>query len=186
MGSDPAPWRVADVMTPTLGQLIDGLTANRLLDRPAELVAHIGRGTPRRLADRAYDVLGHPSHPLFTDLPIGFWTSAWALDILPGGGADAGARRLLGLGVLSTVPAVVSGLGDASHLDQQGRRSAAAHGALNAAATVAFAYSWWLRRHGTTPRARLAVHVGAALATAAAAIGGHLAFPSDDDPDDAS
>ncbi len=108
------------------------------------------------------------------------------LDLLPGGGADAGARRLLGLGVLSTVPAVVSGLGDASHLDQQGRRSAAAHGALNAAATVAFAYSWWLRRHGTTPRARLAVHVGAALATAAAAIGGHLAFPSDDDPDDAS
>ena len=71
-------------MTPTLDQLIDGLTANRLLDRPAELVAHIGRGTPRRLADRAYDVLGHPSHPLFTDLPIGFWTSAWASICCPG------------------------------------------------------------------------------------------------------
>jgi hypothetical protein len=23
--------------------------------------------------------LGHPLHPLLTDLPIGFWTSAWVL-----------------------------------------------------------------------------------------------------------
>jgi hypothetical protein len=167
-------------MTASLGRLIDDLTAHPVLDRPARLVARVGRGTPRRIADRAEGLLGHPSHPLFTDLPIGFWTSAWVLDLLPGR-HDAAARRLMALGVLSTAPAVVTGLGDATYLDHEHRRAAAVHGALNAAATVVFAYSWWLRRKGTTPQARLTCHLGAALATAAGAIGGHLAFPSSSD-----
>lgn len=28
--------------------------------------------------------LGHPLHPMLTDLPIGFWTSAFTLDLLGG------------------------------------------------------------------------------------------------------
>src|SRR5688500_15069594 len=32
--------------------------------------------------------LGHPVHPALTDLPIGFWTSAMAVDFLGGPGAD--------------------------------------------------------------------------------------------------
>jgi hypothetical protein len=28
--------------------------------------------------------LGHPLHPVLTDLPIGFWTSALALDVFAG------------------------------------------------------------------------------------------------------
>jgi hypothetical protein len=168
-------------MMPSLGRLIDDLTSRRVLDGPARLVARVGRGTPRRIADRGEGLLGHPSHPLFTDLPIGFWTSAWVLDLLPGGHSDVAARRLLALGVLSTAPAVVTGLGDATYLDHEHRRAAAVHGALNVAATIVFAYSWWLRRNGTTPQARLTCHLGAALATAAGAIGGHLAFLSSSD-----
>src|SRR3954447_9916908 len=39
--------------------------------------------------------LGHPLHPMLTDLPIGFWTSAFVLDFVGGPGARAAARRLV-------------------------------------------------------------------------------------------
>ena len=39
-------------------------------------------------------VLGHPLHPILTDLPIGFWTSAMALDVAGGMRSRRGAKRL--------------------------------------------------------------------------------------------
>jgi uncharacterized membrane protein len=168
-------------MTAKLDPMMEALARSDALDPPAEFVASIGRGAPRDLARRAQELIGHPVHPMLTDLPIGFWTSAWFLDLLPGRkGAAPAARRLLGLGVLSTLPTVVSGLGDAADLKRRESRMAAAHAGLNVAATAAFAMSWWMRRRETTARARMVAHVGAALATGAAAIGGRLAFPPAD------
>ena len=168
-------------MTATLEPIMVTIAGSEALDRPAGLVAKVGRGAPRAIARRAQAFLGHPVHPALTDLPIGFWTSAWFLDLLPGRAATApAARRLIGLGLLSTVPAIASGLGDAADLPLRERRLSAAHASLNVAATAAFAVSWWMRRGQTTSAARGVAHVGAALATAAAAIGGHLAFPPSD------
>ncbi len=45
--------------------------------------------------------LGHAVHPVLTDLPIGFWTSAFTLDLIGGRRSRAAAQRLVGLGVLS-------------------------------------------------------------------------------------
>jgi len=168
-------------MPAKLDPIMEAIASNDALDQPAELVSSIGRGMPRDLARRAQELIGHPIHPMFTDLPIGFWTSAWCLDLLPGRKSTApAARRLLALGVLSTVPTVVSGLGDAADLKRPESRLAAAHAGLNVAATAAFAMSWWMRRKETTASARMVAHVGAALATAAAAIGARLAFPPTD------
>lgn len=185
----PIDLGTAAAMTAKLDPIMEAIAASDALDRPAELVATVGGGAPRGLAQRAQELLGHPVHPALTDLPIGFWTSAWCLDLLPGRAATAlAARRLIALGVLSTVPAVVTGLGDASELPHRERRMSAAHASLNVAATAAFALSWWMRRRETTGAARAVAHVGAALATAAAAVGGRLAFPpadtqaSDSDP----
>lgn len=168
-------------MPANLDPIMRSVAANRALDRPAELVATIGRGVPRDVARRLQDLLGHPAHPMFTDLPIGFWTSAWFLDLMPGRDAtERASRRLIGLGLLSTVPTIASGLGDAADLKRPERRLAAAHAGLNIAATAAYALSWCMRRKRTTPAARAIGHIGAAFATAAAAIGGHLAFPPSD------
>jgi hypothetical protein len=168
-------------MTAKLDPIMEAIAGSDAFDRPAELVATVGGGAPRRLAGWAQAYLGHPAHPALTDLPIGFWTSAWCLDLLPGRAATAvAARRLIALGVLSTVPAVVSGLGDAAGLPHRERRMSAAHASLNVAATAAFALSWWMRRRETTAAARAVAHVGAALATAAATLGGRLAFPPAD------
>ncbi len=168
-------------MSAKLDPIMEAIARSEMLDRPADVVAAVGQRAPRDLARRGQVILGHPIHPTFTDLPIGFWTSAWCLDLLPGRArTDLAARRLIGLGLLSTLPTVVSGLGDAADLARRERRLSAAHAGLNVAATAAFAMSWWMRRHETTARARLVAHAGAALATVAAAIGGRLAFPPDD------
>ena len=168
-------------MPAAIDRIMLSIAASHALDRPAELVATVGRRAPHQLARQLHELFGHPAHPVFTDLPIGFWTSAWFLDLMPGRAATTiASRRLIGLGLLSTVPTVVSGLGDAGDLKRSDRRLAAAHAGLNVAATAAFALSWGMRRKQTTSAARAVAHAGAALATAAAAIGGRLAFPAPD------
>ena len=57
-------------------------------------------------------LLGHPLHPPLTDVPIGTWTSAILLDLLGGEDTQDGADRLVGIGILASLPAIASGLSD--------------------------------------------------------------------------
>ena len=82
--------------------------------------------------------LGHPVHPMLTDLPIGFWTSAFVLDLLGGKSSRRAAQRLVGLGVLSALPTAVTGAADWSDTDTGDKRVGVVHGILNTAALVAF------------------------------------------------
>ena len=55
------------------------------LDQPARCLQRAAQrafpqGPVRDLLSGTW--LGHPLHPMLTDLPIGFWTSAWVLDLL--------------------------------------------------------------------------------------------------------
>ena len=44
---------------------------------------------PQAVRDVLHGVwFGHPLHPVLTDVPIGAWTSAAVLDLLPGTGPD--------------------------------------------------------------------------------------------------
>src|SRR5688500_3786901 len=56
--------------------------------------------------------LGHQLHPVLTDLPIGAWVMASALDCLRGPSGAEEARLLVGLGVLAAVPTAVTGASD--------------------------------------------------------------------------
>ena len=53
--------------------------------------------------------LGHPVHPPLTDVVIGAWTSALALDLVGGDQTDKAAERLIGIGILAAVPTALSG-----------------------------------------------------------------------------
>jgi uncharacterized membrane protein len=119
--------------------------------------------------------LGHPLHPLLTDLPIGFWTSAWVLDFLPGH-RDA-ARTLVGLGVVSAAPTALAGLADVPRIDRRLDRTATRHVAANSAATLLYAVSWWQRRRGRHWRGVATGQLAAAAATVGGYLGGELAFP---------
>ena len=119
--------------------------------------------------------LGHSLHPAMTDLPIGAWVSATLLDLLGPEGSEEAATRLVGIGILGSLPAALSGLADWRSLSKPtDRRVGVAHAAGNSAALVAYAGSWVARRSG---RHRLGVVLGLAgvgLSGSAAYLGGHL------------
>jgi nitrite reductase/ring-hydroxylating ferredoxin subunit/uncharacterized membrane protein len=120
--------------------------------------------------------LGHPLHPLLTDLPIGFWTSSWALDIVGGPRSAKAAEQLVGLGVASALPTAVAGLADWSELNKPERRSGAVHAVANLTATALYTASYIARRRGRRGRGIALGMAGAAAATAGGFLGGHLSF----------
>ncbi len=122
--------------------------------------------------------LGHPLHPVFTDIPIGAWTTALALDTAANG--DQGRRRAatfaMGVGLAGALASAVTGLTDWSETDGRARREGLIHGLLNIAATSLFAVAYGRRlanahRGGTT-----CAWAGYAIAVGAAYLGGDLVY----------
>jgi nitrite reductase/ring-hydroxylating ferredoxin subunit/uncharacterized membrane protein len=118
--------------------------------------------------------LGHAVHPVLTDLPIGFWTSAFTLDLIGGRRSRAAAQRLVGLGVLSALPTAASGAADWSSTTGKERRVGLVHAALNTTAIVCFTASWFARRRGRNGRGVLYGLAGSAVATGGGYFGGHM------------
>lgn len=118
--------------------------------------------------------VGHALHPPLTDLPIGFWASALTLDLLGGRASRPAAQRLVGLGVLSAVPTIVTGWAEWSGLAEREQRVGVVHAVSNAVATVGFAASWRARARGHQVRGQaLALAASGALGVGGY-LGGHL------------
>jgi uncharacterized membrane protein len=119
-------------------------------------------------------LLGHALHPLLTDVPIGCWTAASALD-LRGRPQDRGASRwLVGAGLAAAAPTALTGLAEWARTGREAQRVGALHAALNVMATTLYLTSYVARarrRHGLGVTAALA---GAALTGASGYLGGHL------------
>lgn len=116
--------------------------------------------------------LGHPAHPLLVTVPIGAFASAIALDAT-GGDAKA-SRRLVGLGLLASLPVAVTGLSDWADTEGAERRVGVAHAVSNSAALVLLSGSWLSRRAGGSGRT-LAL-AGFAVLGVGGWLGGHLAY----------
>jgi nitrite reductase/ring-hydroxylating ferredoxin subunit/uncharacterized membrane protein len=86
--------------------------------------------------------LGHGLHPVMTDVPIGAWTAALALDAL---GERRGARIAVGVGLLGALGAAATGLADWADTSGKPRRLGVVHAALNGAATLLYGASWLAR-----------------------------------------
>ncbi len=128
-------------------ELIERIEALRPLDgvgRP--LLEAVRRAVPDGSARKDLATgtwLGHPLHPMLTDVVIGSWTSAVALDLLGGRRLAPAARRLVGLGVLSALPTAAAGLSDWGDVSSRSiRRIGLVHATGNTAALVLFASSW--------------------------------------------
>ena len=159
---------------------LDGIERTSQLDGAADfLLDRVGK----TLANGPYgDLLkgkwlGHPLHPLLTDIPIGFWTSGMMLDFLSPKQSRKAATRLIGLGTISAIPAALAGLTDASAIeDPAERRVAAAHAVGNITATVMFGLSWRARHKDHHARGVMWSLLGSTVATGAGLLGGNLAF----------
>lgn len=160
-----------------LRRLTDGIERWRGLDRvgaPANrLAVKLVRNGPVKDA-LSGTWLGHPVHPLLVAVPIGSWIGASVLDVLPGDNAAAGCR-LVGLGVLASLPTAASGLSDWSDTAGAEQRVGAVHAGLNLTAIALYTGSWLRRRNSPGAGAALAVAGGVVLACAGY-LGGHLAY----------
>lgn len=122
--------------------------------------------------------LGHPLHPVFTDIPIGAWTAALAIDACANG--DRGMRRAatlaLGVGLAGAVASAVTGLTDWSETDGRARRQGLVHGLLNLAATALTTAAYVQRLNSSRERGRACAWTGYAIALGSAYLGGDLVY----------
>jgi hypothetical protein len=148
------------------------------LDRPVRaLEPTIGSvfGTGARGSVLRGEWLGHALHPVLTDLVIGTWTSATLLDLFGGRDSSAGAKRLIGMGLLAAGPTAWTGWAEWSAAGSRDKRVGLVHAVTNGIAIGTYAASWRARqggRHGLGASLALA---GVAVSGAGAYLGGHLA-----------
>ncbi|HEY2543537.1 MAG TPA: Rieske 2Fe-2S domain-containing protein [Gaiellaceae bacterium] len=116
--------------------------------------------------------LGTPLHPVLTDVPLGAWTAAAALDLA---GSEA-ADEVLAIGVLAALPAALTGLNDWSHLKGETRRVGVVHALVNTAGLTLNVGSLALRRSGHRRLARALSGVAYLGILFSAHLGGRLSF----------
>ena len=128
--------------------------------------------------------LGHPLHPVITDVPIGAWTMTELLDILSaarGGdeGLDRAADVSLGAGVVAAVGAAVPGLVEWRDVGGAHRRLGMAHALVNVGGLTLQLASLGLRMGGngrSRGAARTLSMGGYLLSAFAAYIAGELVY----------
>lgn len=123
--------------------------------------------------------LGHPLHPLLTDVPIGAWTSATLLDLVGGRTSRPAARKLIGIGLVAAGPTALTGAtdwADSEPADDHVRRVGVVHAAANVAALALYGASFAARRRGAHAGGVLLGLAGAGAMLAGTYLGGDLAF----------
>jgi nitrite reductase/ring-hydroxylating ferredoxin subunit/uncharacterized membrane protein len=124
--------------------------------------------------------LGHPLHPVLTDIPIGAWTMAMVFDAMDSinGSSEmqAAADTSVAVGLIGAAGAAVTGLTDWSETYGRGRKVGLVHGLLNVGATTLYATSLVMRRRDDRGAGRGLAMLGYAVSMAAAYLGGHLVY----------
>ena len=162
-----------------LHEVVERLGRVEAIDGVAKPVsgAVAGAVAPRPVKDVLSGTwLGHPCHPLLTDIPIGSWTSAFVLDLVGGRGGQEAADRLIGIGVLAALPTAATGLSDWSDYLGAERRIGSGHAGANVAAVACYGPSYIGRRRGSSGAGLALSFAGAAVATVGGHLGGHLAY----------
>lgn len=162
-----------------LRQLVHKLATTEAVDKvgkplAAKVAGVIGHGLVKDVLSGTWT--GHPLHPVMTDLPIGFWTSSFMLDLVGGKRSAAASQRLIGLGLLSAVPTAAAGLSDWSDTIGEERRIGTVHALANVAALSLYTWSWQARRAGRRGAGVALGLLGASAATAGGYLGGHLVY----------
>ncbi len=124
--------------------------------------------------------LGHPLHPALTDVPLGAWTAALALDAMESisGRKElaAGADAAIAVGLVGAAGAAVTGLTDWSETSGRARKVGMLHGLMNVGATALYTTSLILRRRKQRGAGMGFAMLGYAVSSASAYLGGHLVF----------
>jgi nitrite reductase/ring-hydroxylating ferredoxin subunit/uncharacterized membrane protein len=157
----------------TVAERLEGAEA---LDAVAEPIqSAVGAVLPS--GSQAKDILsgtwlGHPLHPPLTDVVVGSWTGALALDLIGEEAADV----LVAIGVLSSLPTAAAGVSDWADVRGGARRVGLVHALGNTTALVLNAASLVERRRGRRARGVALSALAFGFAGVSAWLGGHLSF----------
>ena len=124
--------------------------------------------------------LGHPVHPMVTDVPIGAWTTAAVLDTMELCGSKKykpGADAAVSVGLVGAAGAALTGLTDWTGTTEIERKTGLVHAMLNVAATALYLTSLFLRRRKGSRGAAITLSmVGYGITAASAYLGGNLVY----------
>ena len=128
--------------------------------------------------------LGHPLHPVLTDVPIGAWTTALVFDALDASShgwpwqrpVRRGADDAIVVGIVGALGAAVAGVTDWQHTDGKARRTGLAHAMLNTIALGLYTGSLLMRRRGARGAGRTLAGAGFGVMLASAYLGGRLIY----------
>ena len=163
----------------TLHRAVASLTRAQALDKigapaSAAVKRFLGQGPAQDALSGTW--LGHPLHPLLTDIPIGSFTSATVLDLLGGSKSRNAADRLVALGVLAAAPTAAAGAADWSDTYGEEQRIGTVHAIANAAGVSLYALSLLFRRRGDRTVGTFLGLAGMATMTAGGYLGGSLSY----------
>jgi nitrite reductase/ring-hydroxylating ferredoxin subunit/uncharacterized membrane protein len=167
---------------PALHRLAERVGQIEALDPPAQKLLDLADKVikPGRARDALSGTfLGHALHPLMTDLPIGSWTSAVLLDSFGGRESERAARKLIGLGILASVPTAATGYvewADSAGGRAGTRRVGLAHAASNVTALSLFTASYLARKQGRRAKGRALALAGSSALAVGGHLGGHLSY----------
>ena len=139
---------------------------NRFIDRQrwlepvADVLQKIVGGTYKALGEPGHALktfvhgtwLGHPLHPVITDIPLGAWTLAVLFDVIylfrGTHGWVSAADLTIFVGLLAALGAAVTGYTDWNETVDRERRVGIAHGLLNTVVIVVYLVSLIIRVSG--------------------------------------
>jgi len=162
-----------------LYELTERLGHLEALDGVGRKLAHsVGRVFPHGPVKDALSGtwLGHSLHPVLTDVPIGTWVSATALDVLGDEEHEPAAELLIKLGLVASLPTVAAGLSDWSDTMGAERRIGLLHAAGNSAVSLLYLGSLAARKRGHRGLGVSLGLLGTGVTLFSAYLGGHLSL----------
>jgi len=130
---------------------------------------------PQALRDALHGVwFGHPLHPVLTDVPIGMWSAAGVLDVVPGTGPAS--ATLIATGCAAALPTAVTGWADWSQLHPPQQRVGLVHASANILALGLYTSSLLARARGRKLSGKAMSYAGLGAVMIGGYLGGHLAF----------
>jgi nitrite reductase/ring-hydroxylating ferredoxin subunit/uncharacterized membrane protein len=169
-------WQMNRTLEDLVGRIERTTALDPAADRLADLVSkRLNRSTALRnlLSGTA---VGHPLHPILVGVPLGSWLAASYLDLAGGKAGRGPARKLVGLGVASAIPAAMAGVNDWADTMHAERRVGFVHALGNDVAIVLYTGSWLARRRQRHALGAALAASGAMLLGVTGWLGGHLSY----------
>lgn len=165
-----------------LERVVKAIESVEAIDRPAKaaswkLSGLLGRGPVKELLSGT--PVGHALHPMLTDVVIGSFLSASALDVIGGEDSHTASERLIALGIAAYPPTALTGVSDwadGSVGNDSLRRVGVVHAVSNSAALGLYAASLAARRRGDRAKGALLGLLGLGALGFAGHLGGHLTY----------